>query len=165
MNVLYRMVDAHTSVKIHPVVTSAFAQTQSSHWLKTTILVKVNTKHTFRWYTCVQYQQLVAHWMVVSSVTKFLKENFENARTNLIIEMGRRWLKGPFLSSPAANKRENVLDLQITLDDFIVLRIIYRTQYSIWSCCQAFNSFAWHTCNFIHHYWKSYTRYTVINKH
>ena len=48
MNVLYRMVDALTTVKIHPAVTSAHAQTQSSHWLKTTILVKVNTEHTFR---------------------------------------------------------------------------------------------------------------------
>ena len=40
-NVLFRMVDAPTTVKTYLAVTSAFAQMQSSHWLRTTILVKV----------------------------------------------------------------------------------------------------------------------------
>ena len=40
-NVLFRMVDALTTVKTYLAATSAFAQMQSSHWLRTTILVKV----------------------------------------------------------------------------------------------------------------------------
>ena len=35
------MVDALTTVKTYLAATSAFAQMQSSHWLRTTILVKV----------------------------------------------------------------------------------------------------------------------------
>ena len=35
------MVDAPTTVRTYLAVTSAFAQMQSSHWLRTTILVKV----------------------------------------------------------------------------------------------------------------------------
>lgn len=134
MNVLYRTVDALTTVKIHPAVTSAHAQTQSSHWRKTTILVKVDTKHTFCWYTSVQYQQLVAHWMVVTSVRKILERKFRKCNNWFNYRKGRRRLKcylGPFLSSPAANKRENVLDLQITLDDFLGHSTDFSTSFDL----------------------------------
>ena len=43
-NVLYGMVDALTTVKTHLAVTSAHAQMQSSHWLRTIILVKVKRR-------------------------------------------------------------------------------------------------------------------------
>ena len=43
-NVLYGMVDALTTVKTHLAVTSAHAQMQSSHWLRTIIVVKVKRR-------------------------------------------------------------------------------------------------------------------------
>ena len=43
-NVLYRMVDALTTVKTHLAVTSAHAQMQSFHWLRTITLVKVKRR-------------------------------------------------------------------------------------------------------------------------
>ena len=52
------MVDALTTVKTYLAITSAYAQMQSSHWLMTTILVKVDKDN-------VKCQQLVAHTIVV----------------------------------------------------------------------------------------------------
>ena len=65
------MVDALTTVKTYLAITSAYAQMQSSHWLRTTILVKVNTGHSCHCMDNVKCQQLVAHTIVV---TCFLKE-------------------------------------------------------------------------------------------
>ena len=60
------MVDALTTVKTYLAITSAYAQMQSSHWLMTTILVKVNTGDIGHCKDNVKCQHLEAHTIVVT---------------------------------------------------------------------------------------------------
>ena len=95
------MVDALTTVKTYLAITSAYAQMQSSHWLMTTILVKVNTGHIGHCKDNVKCQQLVAHTIVV---LVFWEKTLDNTKIELSKRVKDDCL-GRFLASPT-DKRQ-----------------------------------------------------------